>query len=105
MLVVLSTLFVFISAGAMVKRVYLDKLQDSGQLVKVQPYKTKRRTPALDLAWSKEGDGGGGGCTPPTKQTVEMFDVVSLNLVSNPSKPLEILAVLNRPTPSGEATA
>jgi len=89
--------------GAMTRRVYLDRLQDSGQLVKVSSVKPAPGKTALDLMWSK---------TPEDKdkvmgrrQRIEMFDVVSVNLVSNPNKPLDILAVLNRPGSTSDDAA
>ena len=66
--------------GAMTRRVYLDRLQDSGQLVKVSSVKPAPGKTALDLMWSK---------TPEDKdkvmgrrQRIEMFDVVSVKYVN-----------------------
>ena len=77
---------------SMVKRVYFDKQETTGEILKVSQFKTKRRTPALDIRWrSQPGENGSG------KQVIDVFTKVSLNLVSNPNKPLEFQAVLNRP--------
>ena len=81
---------------ATIKRVYMDRLIDSGKLKSFELVKQRQKCPLLRLIW-RAGVENGSNKGVEIEQNLDVFSPVSLSLVTDEKKPLTIKAVINCP--------